>query len=78
MDCNMAEMMRHLWMVPMLMMVVTMTAMETMMVVIVIFMITVVIDDGDRGDYDIGDNFSADDIANDNDIIVMMLVTSDD
>lgn len=52
-----------------------MTVMEAM-VVIMIFMITMATDDGDNGGYDVGDNYS--DVGNDNDIMVMMVVTSDD
>ena len=59
----------------MLMMVATMTGMEAM-VVIMIFVITMANDDGDNGDYDVGDNYS--DVGNDNDIMVMMVVISDD
>lgn len=52
-----------------------MTGMEAM-VVIMIFVITMANDDGDNGDYDVGDNYS--DVGNDNDIMVMMVVISDD
>lgn len=52
-----------------------MTGMEAM-VVIMIFVITMATDDGDSGDYDVGDNYS--DVGNDNDIMVMMVVISDD
>lgn len=52
-----------------------MTIMEAM-VVIMIFMITMATDDGDNGDYDVGDNYS--DVGKHNDIMVMMVVTSDD
>ena len=51
-----------------------MTVMEAM-VVIMIFMITMATD-GENGGYDVGDNYS--DVGNDNDIMVMMVVTSDD
>lgn len=59
----------------MLMMVVTKTVMEGM-VVIMIFIVIMAIDNGDNGDYDVGDNYS--DVGNDNDIMVMMVVNDDD